>query len=879
MQIIISHTNCDFDAFASMVAAKKLYPQAKMCIVGSPEKNVDDFINKYKNQFEFIKEKHIKPDEITGLILVDNRSLSRIGRFEEFLKEKPNIQIIIYDHHPASKHDIISEKQYIEQTGATVSILLNQIIKNGIQITPFEATIMALGIYEDTGNFRYISTTEKEFRAIAFLFANGANLHIINKYLTHDFTSNQIKMMNLIIDKIRSVNVGGLNVAFVSFAYEKFIPDLAMLVHKIKDTENFDVIFCIVQGKNKTSIVARNSLEFIDVGKILSKLGGGGHYTAASAVIKELSVKQIEQVIIKELKRQIQRYGTAQDIMTFPADTITIDTTIKSAQQRMLNTNHSSLVINDDRKNVVGIITKKDVSKAIHHKLGNMSVETCMSTNVITVSPDTSLYRLQKIMTDEDIGRLPVVKNGELLGVVTRKDLIRSHFELHNKKRIQKSSSFRNISGLLRKNTSESIFNLLKQIGIACEQINMKSFVVGGFVRDLLLDMPNYDIDIVVEGNGIEFAKHFVQIFGGHCKVFPKFGTAIISLPEPKINRIDIATARLEYYPGPGVLPKVEKSGIQNDLYRRDFTINSMAVFLNPNHFGELIDPFGGLRDLKLKKIQVMNNMSFIEDPTRIIRAIRFEQRFDFEMKEKTEHLLEKSLSIDVFKTVAPERIREELKLICEEKEPIKAFKRMKELQILSKIYRHFDITAKHTKIFNEIFNNIIWFKETFLQDKSHQSLCIWVIYHLGLLFDMHTRAQNQFVQKYKYPNILKKNLLQYQKTVGKIQKYLSQKQQNSKIYHILNHLSNELLIFYLSYFDDYQIKNNIHIYLMKLRNIKLSITGNDVIKLGIPEGPKIKAIITKIKNKKLDGEISTEQDEREELEKILTLRKELERN
>src|SRR3989338_8065362 len=223
------------------------------------------------------------------------------------------------------------------------------------------------------------------------------------------------------------------------------------------------------------------------------------------------------------------------------------------------------------------------------------------------------------------------------------------------------------------------IARLLKMIGRKANEIGSSAFVVGGLVRDLLMGFKNIDLDIVVEGDAIELGSALVGDLGAALVAHKRFGTCTI-LTKEKL-KIDLATARKESYERPAALPTVEFSSLKNDLSRRDFTINAMAVSINRETFGQLIDFFKGVSDLRHGRIRVMHDKSFIDDPTRIFRAVRFEQRFGFAIDGHTQELIQNAVGPErMFEHVGPQRIRDEVILILKEKEPIRALKRMEEL-------------------------------------------------------------------------------------------------------------------------------------------------------------------------------------------------------
>jgi tRNA nucleotidyltransferase (CCA-adding enzyme) len=228
-------------------------------------------------------------------------------------------------------------------------------------------------------------------------------------------------------------------------------------------------------------------------------------------------------------------------------------------------------------------------------------------------------------------------------------------------------------------------------------------------VRDLFLGRPGVDIDITVEGDGVTFAEQLAKITRSEVESFTRFGTSIVIVPG--FGKVDVATTRTESYEKPGALPKVEKSGIVQDLYRRDFSINSMALSLSPSYFLRLLDPFGGVEDLKRGRVRALHEKSFIDDPTRIFRAVRFEQRFRTRIEEKTQKWLLAAVRGDYIQKVSGERLRNELRLIFQEPHPEGAVRRLDELGVLPHIHPSLGVSKQLKKVLPHIANAIVFFR------------------------------------------------------------------------------------------------------------------------------------------------------------------------
>jgi tRNA nucleotidyltransferase (CCA-adding enzyme) len=862
MEIITSHTNADFDALASMVAARKLYPDARLVFPGSQEKSMRDFfLESTLYAVEVDRLRNIDVDSIERLIIVDNRNPARLGKIANALK-RPGIIVHIYDHHPAAEGDIRGELEVIEEVGATTTILVELIKEKGIPITPLEATIFSLGIYEETGSLTFVSTTGRDAQAVAFLISQGAQLNIVSDFISRELTAEQISILNKLIEAAKSYDINGVRVVITVMAIPHFVPDIANLAHKIRDMESLDVLFLIVQMGDKTHVIARCRIPQVNAGMVLEEIGGGGHATAASAVVRDMTHVQTRERLIDILKRHIKPGQLAGDIMTSPVKTIISGSTLLEAGEAMTRFSVNVLpVLSRDRYQ--GIITREVVQKALFHGLGKQKVEEFMTTGGPVANPLMPLAHVERIMIEEHQRFMPVLdRDGVIVGAITRTDLLRS---LHEERLADipepedvELRSVRHVKGLIEERLPPNISSALKIIGEVADEAGFPVYLVGGIVRDLILRVPNLDVDIVVESDGITFAGMLVKKAGGRVKTHQKFGTAIVVLPNGL--KIDIATARLEYYEKPAALPTVELSSIKKDLYRRDFTINTLAVRLNRKRFGELIDFFGGLRDIKEKTIRVLHSLSFVEDPTRVLRAIRFEQRFDFHLSKHTQNLIKTAVNMKLFDRLTGERIYTELMLMFSEAEPLKILRRMKEWDLLKFIHPGLKATVEVERLFDEIGKALTWFRLLYLDLKVDRSY----VYFLGLIDRMKDSIADEALARLALPARLRERI-RLTRTRYRDVLYVFYKEAKlplSRVYDLLKPLDTESILLMMAKAKKDNARKYISLYLTRLRDTRVSLTGDDLKTLGIPPGPRYRKLLEELLDAKLDGTVATREEE-----------------
>jgi tRNA nucleotidyltransferase (CCA-adding enzyme) len=862
MEIITSHSNADFDALASMVAAKKLHPGARLVFPGSQEKSMRDFfLQSALYALEVDRLKNIDVDGITGLIIVDNRNPARLGKLAGALK-RPGVKVSIYDHHPSTAGDIKGEFEIVDQVGATTTIMVELLRQKDIPITPLEATIFALGIYEETGSLTFVSTTERDAQVVAYLLSQGAQLNIVADFISRELTVEQVAILNNLIESAKSYDINGVPVVITTLAVPHYVPDLAILAHKIRDMEGLDALFLVVQMGDKTHVIARSRVPVVNVGMVLGDLGGGGHPTAASAVVRDMTHVQTAERLIELLKQHIKPGQVASEVMSSPVKTIPSGSTIAEAGEAMTRFSVNVLPIMENEK-FLGIITREVVQKALFHELGKQKVEEFMTTGGPVASPAMPMGLLEKIMIEEHQRFMPVLdKNRMLVGAITRTDLLRS---LHEERLDELAGtdavllrSTRNVQGLIEERFPADVRAAFRRVGEDADKAGFPVYLVGGIVRDLFLRVTNLDIDIVVEGDGIVFAGMLVKHAGGHMKTHLKFGTAVVVLPNGL--KLDIATARLEYYESPAALPTVELSSIKKDLYRRDFTVNTLAVRLNRQRSGELIDFFGGLRDIKEKTLRVLHSLSFVEDPTRVLRAIRFEQRFDFKLSKHTENLIKSAVNMKLFNRLTGKRIHTELILLFSEAEPLKVLRRMKQFDLLKFLHPDLKATAETDRLFTGIGETLTWFRLLFL-DLTVET---WYVFFLGLLDRLKDRALDETLERLSIPVRTRERMRhgrrRYREVLAAF--YKEPKLAPSRIYDLLTTLDTELLLLMMAKAKQEKAKKYISLYLTRLRTVKVELSGDDLKKLGIPPGPRYKKILAELLDAKLDGLVHNRDEE-----------------
>ncbi len=860
MDIILCHVNADFDCLSSMLGAKKIYTTAQPVFPGSQEKKVRDFLELY-SPFEIKKVREIDPERVRRIILVDTKQADRLGPFSELVKSK-KVRLHIYDHHPFSKDDLRGELEVIEEVGATATIFVEMIKEKKIPLTPEEATILCLGIYEETGSLRFTTTTERDLMAVAYLLKKGADLRVVSRFIKIEMSKEELELLNELIKSSKDIELYGIRVRIVKATHEEYLGDAAYIAHRIMEMEDIDALFMLLLMEGKILIVGRSRVPEVDVAKVLEHFDGGGHPTAASASVKEATLEGVEERLIEIVNKTVRPERLAKDIMTSPVITIDWKTTIKEAEVLMTRYGVNVLPILKKGR-YYGLISREVVEKALLHGFGSNRASEFATTDAETTTPDTPLGEIERIMIENNQRFMPVLQDSKVVGAITRTDLLRSIYEetlrrrrILEEDRKDKPSIGRNIKKLIQERFPEEIVELLKKAGEIAESLSFKAYLVGGSVRDLLRGERNLDIDIVVEGDGIEFAKAFSKEYpGAKLVTHRRFNTAKLKISKDFV--IDIATARTEYYESPAALPKVEVSSIKKDLYRRDFTINTLAVSLNPESFGQLLDYFGAQRDLKEKTIRVLHNLSFIEDPTRAFRAVRFAERFGFKISKHTENLIKSALRLNLFEKLSGTRLYDELCLIFKETNPVAALARLAHYGLLSVIHPDLKFTDELSSRLNAIYETLVWFDLLFLEESVDRPR----VFIMGLLSVLPTDERTRALERLSTPEKEAKKITQAMDNALKAIRSLRH-DDPVNIYHTLSELSIETIIFLMAMARKREIQKAISTYLLRLRHIKPILRGKDLKNMGIPPGPIYSEILKALLDERLRGKLKSREDE-----------------
>lgn len=692
-ELIATHTNTDFDAFAAMVAVHKLYPEAHICLGGAVNRNVREFQALHGDLVPVVDPVDVEHESVRRLILVDTVHPNRLGDLAD-LCTSAGVQVVAFDHHtpvtdlPAclAPGALVSSSD-----GALVTLLVHIIAERGIPITPFEATVFALGIHEDTGSLTFSTTKPRDAQALALCMQQGANTALLEKWLANPLTPAQRHALAAALESAEELPVQEATVLVAALRQGVYVEGVSVVAHRMMDLTGCDACFLLVEMEQRVFVTGRSRGGRLDVAQVLAAVGGGGHRAAASAVVKDRTLEEARAAIVAAVPAAVAPVRRARDVYTNGFPVVDVTTSVDDAAIRCRRDGLGGVAVADEER-LVGRVALVDLDRAGAHALGHAPVKAVMTSHLTVVDADTPLERVVERIAQDEAGWALVVEHA-VEGAVLRQDVLGT---------IRRGAVAgepggdgdepeapvpvaANLAGDLGELGLEHLLRQVQAVAAGVRGV----YLVGGAVRDLLLGTPGFDIDLAVEGDGIAFAEDLARRLKGHVRPHRKFGTAVVVFDDgvKGRQRVDVASTRAESYAYPAALPKVEHAGIRSDLARRDFTINALAVSLTPRTYGDLLDYFGGVADLERRRIVVLHNLSFIEDPTRILRAIRYENRYGLRMDEHTLNLARACCAMDLVGDLSSARLREELVALLDEPRVDFSLQRMEELGLTPSIH------------------------------------------------------------------------------------------------------------------------------------------------------------------------------------------------
>ncbi|MBM3150736.1 MAG: CBS domain-containing protein [Chloroflexi bacterium] len=866
IRVILTHEQSDFDAVASLLGAYLLDESALPVLPRKLNRNVRAFITIYGAELPFVDGRDLPGGGIEQVTLVDTQSLVTLKGMGD------TTRVRVVDHHPPRRGLPEGWEVTVTESGSTTTLFVESLLERGEPLSVVRATLLLLGIYEDTGSLTYAHTTARDARAAASLLEGGADLRLAAEFLNPPLSSDQREVYDCLAASAETHYILGHRIVIASGDASRLSEEISALAHKLRDLFDPDALFVLVATQEGIRLVARSTTDQVDVSRVAQAFGGGGHERAAAALIRPAgetgsgeALAQAIRQLLEVLPGIVQPSVTVAQIMSRRPHTIAPETSAQEASRLMARYGYEGFPVVQDGR-VTGLLTRRAVDRALSHKM-NLPASSLMDAGQVTVAPEDSLQHLQARMTDSGWGQVPVIEThtGKLVGIVTRTDLLKTL----SPRRAQKSRC--SLAERLEKALPPDRLALVRAVAGEAARQKMAVYLVGGFVRDLLLDKPSLDFDIVVEGDAIALARALSAAFGGRITVHARFGTAkwflrhsSFTLQAQQVAFLDLISARQEFYDHPSALPSVERGSIKLDLHRRDFTINTLAVRLDGRHFGELLDHWGGLEDLTAGVVRVLHSLSFVDDPTRMLRAVRFEQRFGFQIEARTLHLMGEARGS--LEKLSGDRIRHELNLVLSEPLAPSMLARLAQLGLLAAIHPSLAWDDDRSQAVEKALSvpGMTGWPSLPAPGNLSLSLALGYLAWLGRLDEPGLRA---VASRLRFSLDLRRLLLALAALLRDLDG-LAGKPASAVVRRLED--TPLLAVYAAALLCGKAEARLLKTYASRWRTVQAATDGNILKQRGLPPGPAYQKILTRLRDAWLDGEVTTVEGETALLEELI---------
>ncbi len=888
LTIILTHNDADFDALAALVAATKIYPGSYALIPQGIQPDAALFLENHGAQLPlktFTGGEEYPPAEIA--VIVDCRQRKRMGIFEPIVNRAREVHI--YDHHPPSPDDLEGSEIRVEPVGAVTTLLLEEIRQRRILMSELENTFMLLGIYRDTASLTGANTTPRDAAAAAYLWDQGINVALFQEYMHAVPAAYRESLFTKLLEASELFELCERRILLTTVPAEEQRGGMGMLIRRFQQIEEVDLALTIVTlPRGAVYLDARSTADDLDLLLLLAPLGAKGHRRAVTTEIKTEEAAALRERLLDLLERYLPPPASALEIASTPVAAVEAAWSVTRAQEYLEAEGYDASPVVEEGK-VAGMISGRDLQKALRSEFGHAPVQDFMRRHPVTASPRESVTALRRAFVEHKTRQIVITGDaGEPLGMVTPVDILRYLYRLDRRSQSPlprgslvktesrpEPSALDNVEALIRARFPSLWLSRLLLMGQRAALAGSSVYLVGGAIRDLLLGASlAKDLDFAVIPDAISFAGEMVRFLGGKLKVFEQFGTASIYLEEGL--RLDFATARQEIYASPAALPQVEGTeSLKNDLYRRDFTINTLACSILPGSFGQLYDFFNGREDLSRGVIRTLYNLSFVDDPLRVLRAVRFEQRFGFRIDEGTLALIVKALRSRVLDRISRRRLAQEISLIYEEHDPAAVLMRLQELNILKFIYPRLSPNHKTWQRLNRIAETLAWAEMREWPSPPEKEL----VYLGGLILDLRKQDQQAILRRLGLSRRRAGVVLQGCRDVPLLLEELSSSGgaslRPSILVNRLDPLAPESLLLLHALAKNRAVQDNVRLYLESLQHVRPRLRGGALKELGLQPGPLFGEILSALRRAVLDGELRSYDEELDFVHSYLQQRKE----
>jgi tRNA nucleotidyltransferase (CCA-adding enzyme) len=852
------------------LAARLLDPGATAVLPRRLNRNVRAFLTLYGDRLPLTAFEELPREAVERVTLVDTQSMPSVKGLAR------GAAVHVVDHHPLAADVDPGWSRLVEGVGATTTLLVETLEESAAQVGPIEATLLLTAIYEDTGSLTYAGTTARDARAVAWLLEQGASLTLAADSLHHPLTDGQRMVYDRLVEAAESLSIHGVSIVLACAEARGLEDEVSILAHKLRDLFDPAGLFVLVALDGHVQLVARSSSDSVDVARVSEHFGGGGHSRAAAALIRGQSLEQARAALLAYLPEVVRPAQTVADLMSNAPQLLDPSVPIGEAADRMRRFGHEGYPVVENGR-VVGLLTRRAVDRAVAHGLVDRPVRTAMDPGDLVVYPDDSVERLQRTMVEHDWGQVPVVDraDGRVIGIVTRTDLLRS---LVGPSTSQPAPA---LEAELERALPASRRALLRLVADAAEARRMALYVVGGFVRDLLLHQPGADFDLVVEGDAVAVALDLSQAFGGKVGSHRRFGTAKwrLDVGDPRLRQAlsaggaDTVTAsedaRLRLGPGRVLHPPDGAPRCSLDRSARP-----ASAGLQHQHAG-LIRPTGALRpaarpvgrgrDLRLGLIRaalarLASSMTQRMLAGRPLRNIAW-------LPDRTAHPGAAGASAAAAPLVSGERLRNELELIWDEPNMPAMMRRLETLGLLRAIHPELSwdgwletrVDAART------FQAPDRWRLSASPAPDVLFLCLWAM-----------RLQPDLAGTVGDRLRLPQSTIAAMRSAAQLWSDRASwdlRSPPSRRVRLLDlHPEAALVATWIALAEDDATRRSIDEYLGRLRFVHPRVDGDSLRALGLPPGPRFGRILSELREAWLDGEIASEADERRHLDRLLQI-------
>jgi tRNA nucleotidyltransferase (CCA-adding enzyme) len=859
VRIITTHLSADFDAFAAAVCSVRLYPGYRVLFPGSQEVAVRRFLADSNMPYPEMRLRQARRERLEHAVVVDTRSPNRLGEVWDLI-QRDRCSVTLIDHHTTEEELLGASELVSRPVGATCTIVSQLLEDKGLHPTSEEASLLLMGIYEDTGGLSYRETTPTDLRVVAWLLEHGGSLDWVRRWVMKALQPEQLDLLNRIVSATEEIVVNDTPVSLSMVEVDHYHEEAAYVVHRWVETFEIPVGVVMMVQPPHVNLILRSRIHDLHVGRVAQKFGGGGHPTAASARVAGKMPVELREQLLRALEHEMPPPTTAGDIALGRIFTVDLQTSVEETKDQLNQLRVNALPVRDpSTDDLVGLVTRQILDRALSHGMAERPVQTVMQPELPTVAVSTPLADLRDLFLERSHRFVVVEKDAKPVGIVTRMELFRRMFERQHEAGAvldHRMAGARPVSQpvnrLLREVAPKWVQELLSTVQIVADRVTEPVYLVGGMVRDLLLGRPNEDVDLVVEGSGITFGEALADAVGGRSHPHAPFLTAVVTLPDG--HKVDVASARTEFYRTPAALPEVATSLIRQDLYRRDFTINSLAIAMSGSRHGELIDFFGGRKDLQRKEIRVLHSLSFIDDPTRAIRAVRYARRLGFTISPDTRNLIDTAIQERVFDRLSGQRLRRELEHLLDEPHPTPSLALLAELGLLPAISPDLVWNEGARSFLLETEGQLAWYRLQHLGQVPGPCL----LFLGGLVSLAGHGAEQRLAERLHLGGEVRQRLVTLPSGVAEVTACADPTLSRSARVSVVESHPPEVVLLAMAGLE-IDARRLVADAVEAAVRVRPPVTGGEIVSSGVPPGPHVGLALRRTRDALVDGEIDDE--------------------